>query len=175
MRRALQRNRRSGPPHRHLLQRHQSKGIMRFLCEGPQPSTTIFRCRDAQVRAPRSVISDPSKHERAHFVGPLVKVLVCSSFQHEGLSDPLRIDHGAATVRSHCSHNSESACFPLAQLSELGLIRIAAVFPAPPHELPTLEVRAAVAEVPPAPSSRHDVLTVDAQALLRYHCELLAL
>ena len=51
------------------------------------------------------MISEPSKHERAHFVAPLVKVLVCSSFQHEGLSDLLRIDHGAATVRSHRCHS----------------------------------------------------------------------
>ena len=89
------------------------------------------------------MISEPSKLERTHFVGPFVKVLVCSSFQQEGL-------YGAATVRSHCSHALNQRASLLPQLSELGLIQIAAVFPAPPYELPALEVRAAVAEVPPA-------------------------
>ena len=50
-----------------------------------------------------NLISEPCKHERAHFVCPLAEVIVCTSFQSEGLTDPLRIDHGVPTVRSHCS------------------------------------------------------------------------
>ena len=45
---------------------------------------------------------------------------------------------------------SESMRFSLAQLAELGRIRFAADSPALRYELPELEVRVAVAEVPPA-------------------------
>ena len=96
------------------------------------------------------MISEPSRHELAHIVGPLVKVLVCSSFQRErAVRSPSYRPwgcHGPFALLPY----SESVCFFLAQHAELGLIRIAAVFPAPPYELSSIKVRAAVAEVPPA-------------------------
>ena len=52
-------------------------------------------------------------------------------------------------------------------LSELGLIRSAAVPPARQYVLPAAEVVGVLSLR--LLGSRHDVLTVDAQALLRYH------
>ena len=45
-----------------------------------------------------NVISESCKHERAHFVGPLAEVIVCTPFQRERLSDPLRV----SDVGCHC-------------------------------------------------------------------------
>ena len=83
-----------------------------------------------------NLISEPCKHERAHFLCPLAEVLVCSPLQHERLSDPLPINDCATTV---CSHRSES-------VSELGLIQFAAASPMSRHTPPAV----VIVEVPPA-------------------------
>ena len=121
---------------------------MRFLREATQDMTTILCCRAAQVRAVR--ISSPNLASmNVRTLCPFAKVIVWTPFQSEGLTDPLRTDHAVPTVRSHCSQ-SLNQCASLPQLAELGLIGIAIVFPAPRYELSALEVRVAVAGVPPA-------------------------
>ena len=75
-----------------------------------------------------------------------------------------QVDHAAASV---CSKLPEfgSMYFSLAQLSELGLIRIAAVSPMLRHAFPAL----GVAGVPPAFAQQSPSFVVTHERLLRYN------